>query len=64
MWGQPQKPPILSPCLGICEVGMDGLCVGCLRTLDEISRWASMGDTERARIMREVLPAREAERRV
>jgi predicted Fe-S protein YdhL (DUF1289 family) len=41
---------------------MDGLCVGCLRTLDEISRWASLTDAERARIMRDVLPQRQAGR--
>ncbi len=41
---------------------MDGLCVGCLRTLDEISRWATMGDAERARIMRDELPTRQAGR--
>ena len=54
MWGQPQKPPILSPCLGICEVGMDGLCVGCLRTLDEIACWGALDDAGRHEILRAV----------
>ncbi len=34
-----------------------GLCLGCARTLDEISRWARMTDGERALIMAE-LPRR------
>ena len=28
------------------------ICVGCGRTLDEIARWGSMSDAERAGIMR------------
>lgn len=51
---------ILTPCIGICEVGPGDRCVGCLRTLDEIARWGSMDETERLRIMRELLPQRAA----
>ena len=50
--------PVLTPCIGICEVGPDDHCVGCLRTLDEIARWGSMNDHERIHIMRDVLPRR------
>ena len=51
---------VLSPCIGVCEVRDDGLCAGCLRTLDEIARWGTMGDGERLRLMESVLPSREA----
>lgn len=53
---------VLSPCVGVCEMDADGLCAGCLRTLDEIARWGTMGDDERLRVMEQVLPAREAAR--
>jgi len=53
---------ISSPCVGICGLGADGLCDGCFRTGDEISRWMAMSETERRRIMDEVLPQREATR--
>ena len=57
------KPaPILTPCIGICTLAADGLCAGCHRTGDEIARWASLDDAERARIMTIVLPEREAKR--
>jgi uncharacterized protein len=58
------KPRVsaLSPCIGICAVGADGLCEGCFRTLDEITRWGSLSDDERKRIMRDELPVREASR--
>lgn len=39
-----------SPCIGVCAIGDDGLCEGCLRSLDEIARWGEMADHERAQI--------------
>jgi predicted Fe-S protein YdhL (DUF1289 family) len=32
------------------------ICIGCGRTLDEIARWGSMSDQERAAIMRSLGP--------
>jgi len=54
--------PVQSPCIGICRLGPDGRCEGCLRTGDEIARWLSMSETERRRLMDEVLPERESGR--
>ena len=34
-----------------------GLCRGCYRTLDEIARWGTMSDPERAAVL-DALPAR------
>ena len=51
---------VLSPCVGICSLGDDGLCQGCHRTTAEIARWSQMGDDERLRIMEVVLPSRES----
>jgi hypothetical protein len=49
---------IASPCTKVCTIDpRSQLCRGCGRTLDEIARWMSLGDSERARIMAE-LPAR------
>lgn len=58
---EPPKP-VLTPCVGICTLDASGLCEGCLRTIDEITGWRAYTDAERARIMRDVLPAREAAR--
>lgn len=41
-------PP--SPCVDVCRIGDDGLCEGCLRTLDEIAAWASLNEDERAAV--------------
>ena len=59
----PPPKPILSPCIGICQLGADGLCEGCLRTGHEIARWISMSEDERRFIMEHTLAVREAARR-
>jgi hypothetical protein len=49
---------IETPCIKICTLdARSGLCLGCGRTVDEISRWTTMSATERTRVMTE-LPAR------
>ena len=36
---------VASPCTNVCRIeARTGWCEGCLRTLDEISGWASMDD--------------------
>lgn len=51
----------LSPCIGLCRIdAANGLCAGCLRSLDEIARWSQMTNPERAKIMAD-LPARKAD---
>jgi uncharacterized protein len=52
------KPRMLSPCIKVCTIEVaTGLCAGCARTLAEIAAWSSLGEAERARIMR-ALPGR------
>jgi predicted Fe-S protein YdhL (DUF1289 family) len=52
-----------SPCIKLCVIDQaSGYCGGCLRTLAEIARWASLSDDERRRIMQE-LPARRARKK-
>ena len=38
-------PPVPSPCINVCRMHeASGLCVGCLRTLDEIALWSVLDD--------------------
>ena len=47
-----------TPCVKICTLDARmGLCLGCGRTVDEITRWATMSATERTQVTRE-LPLR------
>jgi len=52
---------ISSPCNGICIMDEDtGLCVGCLRTSDEIANWEEYSEEQRTEVLREIT-LREAE---
>ena len=43
--------PVPSPCISVCRMDpASGLCAGCLRTLDEIAAWGSLGDDARRAI--------------
>lgn len=43
---------IASPCIGICKMDdFTGLCVGCLRTLDEIATWGRASDAAKLAIL-------------
>jgi predicted Fe-S protein YdhL (DUF1289 family) len=46
-----------SPCINICRLDPQGLCVGCRRTLGEIAEWSAASDTRRLEIL-SVLEAR------
>ncbi len=53
-------PGVASPCVSVCVMDpASGLCRGCLRTLDEIASWISIGDDARRAIVAS-LPARRA----
>lgn len=47
-----------SPCVKVCTMHPEeGLCIGCLRTRDEIATWGRMTPAERREVMAE-LPGR------
>jgi len=44
-----------SPCISVCEYDENlDMCIGCFRTLDEISSWRSMTDEEKLKIIERV----------
>ncbi|MGL4239354.1 DUF1289 domain-containing protein [Tabrizicola sp.] len=53
-----KRDEIESPCVKLCVVHPDArLCVGCYRSIDEISLWSKYTHEERAAVMAE-LPSR------
>ena len=42
---------IPSPCVSICALDMDDICVGCHRTGDEITRWGRMNNEEKEKTL-------------
>jgi len=53
----------MSPCLGICALDEELVCLGCRRTVDEIKSWARLTPAEQWRLVDTELPAREASRK-
>jgi predicted Fe-S protein YdhL (DUF1289 family) len=47
-----KREEIQSPCVKLCVVHPEErICVGCFRTIEEISRWSRLTHEERASIM-------------
>jgi predicted Fe-S protein YdhL (DUF1289 family) len=40
-----------SPCVKICELDRDDMCVGCGRTRAEIAAWTSMSEAQKAAVV-------------
>lgn len=40
-----------SPCINVCRLDAQGLCLGCRRTLAEIAEWPQAGDARRLEIL-------------
>jgi predicted Fe-S protein YdhL (DUF1289 family) len=55
-----ERPP--SPCINVCALDAQGLCVGCLRTGDEIGRWPSMSVDEQWRLLEQLAERRKHKR--
>ncbi len=42
---------VRSPCVSICVLNPDDVCVGCYRTADEITDWFTLGDDKKREII-------------
>ncbi len=46
------NPPLISsPCIGQCLLGPDKICIGCFRTINEITSWNQVDDETRKVIL-------------
>lgn len=49
-----------SPCIQVCRIDPgSGLCMGCLRSLDEIAGWSSMNAREKGAVLSALTGRRE-----
>ncbi len=61
--GDMDLQPVRSPCTNVCRIdARTGLCEGCRRTVDEITRWPLASEADRAAILAE-LPGRPGPRK-
>ena len=51
---------VASPCINVCKMDAPGgLCVGCFRTIDEITVWSRSDDARRLEILAAVARRRQ-----
>ena len=50
---------VASPCIRVCTLDHDNVCIGCRRTIDEITRWTRMTDAERTAIRERIIPKKD-----
>ena len=49
------KIKIISPCIGVCKLGIDSnICIGCLRSADEIANWPQLDNEKAMQIMGQI----------
>ena len=45
---------VLSPCVGVCALDDDDVCIGCWRSGEEISRWGYLDNDGKRAILKNV----------
>ena len=45
---------VKSPCVAICALDANDLCIGCYRTSDEITQWGEMNNDEKRKVNQKV----------
>ncbi len=43
---------IVSPCVGVCRLDPQHMCIGCQRSMDEISEWFYASDERKREILK------------
>jgi predicted Fe-S protein YdhL (DUF1289 family) len=57
----PLPSPVPSPCISVCRIdAASGLCVGCLRTLEEIAAWSTLNDAQKRAVWQAIAQRRAA----
>ena len=46
-----QERPVASPCVEICALDEQDICIGCQRSAMEITRWGRMSNAERRDVL-------------
>ena len=46
------SPPVESPCIGVCVLGVDDICEGCFRSADEITHWSAYDNRQKREVVR------------
>jgi predicted Fe-S protein YdhL (DUF1289 family) len=56
------RDDIESPCIKICKMSTEHLCIGCARTIEEIACWTSLDKPARLKVLQDVAERRAGKR--
>jgi len=42
---------VVSPCINICKLDSDFVCIGCGRTIDEVLKWLEYTDEQKKAVL-------------
>ncbi|WP_020406382.1 DUF1289 domain-containing protein [Hahella ganghwensis] len=45
---------VKSPCVSICALDAEDICVGCHRSAEEISSWSALSEDEKRQVLAQV----------
>ena len=45
-------PPVRSPCISICALDSDDICLGCYRSGDEITEWTMLSESQKRQVLK------------
>ncbi|MGD9660692.1 MAG: DUF1289 domain-containing protein [Porticoccaceae bacterium] len=45
------EPPALSPCISVCALNDEDICIGCFRSAREITQWRTLTTVERRQVI-------------
>lgn len=48
------ETPVPSPCVRVCTLNDDDVCIGCKRTVDEIKAWRGMSPDAKRALLRKI----------
>lgn len=51
MNAQDISPSVASPCIGVCQLNAESVCLGCGRLISEIVEWPRASETRRRQIV-------------
>jgi uncharacterized protein len=60
MTPDPAAPRVESPCIKVCVLDAESVCIGCGRTIDEIAGWSGMSPPEQLAASERAARRREA----
>lgn len=53
MVSKDREQEVASPCISVCALSVDDVCVGCYRSAEEISQWFDCDNEQKQKILKQ-----------